>query len=111
MKKGLKYCIITCLCLIATGSALIGIGILNGGTVSYRVDFQNRKLRTRTYNSEDYIEKTIAVDNFSKLELNVDTTDVEIRKGENGDGLYQTFNKALSAFQGLEKRSQWARVF
>lgn len=83
MKKGLKYCIITCLCLIAAGSALIGIGILNGGTVSYRVDFQNRKLRTRTYNSEDYIEKTIAVDNFSKLELNVDTTDVEIRKGAN----------------------------
>ena len=107
MKKGLKYCIITCLCLIAAGSALVGIGILNGGTVSYRVDFKNRKLMTRTYNSEDYIEKTIDVDNFSKLQLNVDTTDVEIRKGNS----YQVFyNLPKDEIPSIEVKDQTLTV-
>ena len=107
MKKGLKYCIIICLCLIVAGSVLVGIGILNGGTVSYRVDFQNHKLRTRTYNSEDYIEKTIDVDNFSKLELNVDTTDVEIRKGKN----YQvSYNVPKDEIPSIEVKDQTLTV-
>lgn len=80
MKKALKSCVIVSLCLIMVGFIFLGIGLLSGGSVSYVVDVRNFKVRT--HNAEDYVEKTLDMDAFSKLQLNVSETDVEIRKGE-----------------------------
>lgn len=81
MKKTLKSCVIVSLCMIAAGFVLLGIGLLNGGSISYVVDVRNFKVRTQS-SAEDYVEKTLDMDAFSKLQLNVSVTNVEIRKGE-----------------------------
>jgi len=83
MKKTLKSCVIVSLCMIAAGFVLLGIGLLNGGSISYVVDVRNFKVKTQSSNrAEDYVEKTLDMDAFSKLQLNVSVTNVEIRKGE-----------------------------
>lgn len=83
MKKAVKSCVIVSLCMIAVGFIFLGIGLLRGGSVSYVVDVRNFKVRTQSsINAEDYVEETLNMDTFSKLQLNMSVTNVEIRTGE-----------------------------
>lgn len=82
MQKALKYCKKISLYLMAAGLVLVGIGLLCGGSISYSVALREHKVSTPSTNSEDYVEKTLDMDAFSKLQLNVSVTDVEIKKGE-----------------------------
>lgn len=83
MKQALKSCVIVSLCMIAAGFVLLGIGLLNGGSIRYVVDLRKFKVKTQSSsNAEDYVEKTLDMDTFSKIQLNVSATNVEIKKGE-----------------------------
>lgn len=82
MKKILKYCKIASLCLMAAGLVLLGIGLFSGGTISYVVDLREGKIITKNSDEAKYVEKTLDVEEFSKLQLNVNVADVKIQRGE-----------------------------
>lgn len=82
MKKVLKYGVIASLCFMAAGLVFLGIGLLSGGTISYVLDLEEHKVITRDSEEAKYVEKTLDVDAFSKLQLNANTADVKIQRGE-----------------------------
>ena len=81
MKKILKKCSTVSLCIIGIGIVLLVIGLLFGGRLGFTLDIRGHKVITKDTKEETYVEKTLDLDAFSKLELNVGT-EVELKRGD-----------------------------
>ena len=84
--KGSKIWLIIAVLMLVSGLGLAAIGTANGGTWKMRFDLKDFKVKTA--DSEEYVNKTEIVDEFSTIKVITSTVDINI---ENGDKYSVTY--------------------
>ena len=84
--KGSKIWLIIAVLMLVSGLGLAAIGTANGGTWKMRFDLKDFKVKTA--DSEEYVNKTEIVDQFSTIKVITSTVDINI---ENGDKYSVTY--------------------
>lgn len=86
---------------MGAGIILLGIGLLSGGRIGFTMDMKGKKVITK---EEAYVENTLNLDAFSNLEVNVNTTDVEIKRGESYQIQYYMLSSEVPTIEVKDKK-------
>lgn len=82
MKTVLKKTTKIILIILLIGIILLIIGLCSGGKLNYTIDFRNKKMYMKEDTEGAFVSKTLEVDAFNQLEVDIDAADVEIKQGE-----------------------------
>lgn len=104
MKKILKKCGIVSLCIIGVGILFLVIGLISGGRIGFTIDIHGQKVITKDTKAESYVEKTVDLDAFSQLEVNVNAADVEIKRGESYQVQYYMLSSEVPTIEVKNKK-------
>ena len=91
MKKGLKIVLITCVILFILGGIFIAVGIANGGSMAYYIDYKNHKISSSV--ETELISGNDQLDAFSEFDIDVDAAKVTIVKGDSYNVEYKLYKR------------------
>ena len=82
MKNELKKTTKISLIVLLVGILLLVVGLCSGGKLNYAIDIKNKKMYMPKDGEDSFVSKTVEVDAFNELEMDIDVADVEIKQGE-----------------------------
>lgn len=82
MKNILKKLTKISLIILPIGVLLLIIGLCSGGKFNYAIDMNNKKMYVAEEGEHTSVSKTLEVDAFNELEMDIDVAEVEIKQGD-----------------------------
>lgn len=91
MKKGLKIVLITCVILFILGGIFIAVGLANGGSMAYYIDYKNHKISSAV--ETELVSSNDQLDAFNEFDIDVDAAKVTIVKGDSYNVEYKLYKR------------------
>lgn len=93
MKKGFLAFIIICLLLLAAGITILVIGLKNGGSIIFNIDFTKGIIKTKA--NETITEGSVDVDEFKNISVDIHAGEVKLVKGSSFNVKYSLYEEDI----------------